>query len=250
MDKNLQGEPRGSEIHADKSPQMTDNTHHVVTKPEFLKTLPRKLERPMLLLSFVWFLVIITELVNGMSPLLQSLGTVLWALFVLYFGLRLAIVPNRVGFSEAELALYLGDSRTRTSVNPFPSIVSTGARADRNPWNASNLDVCLGRSRIAIAPADHGTEGNRLRAHIHGGRDLSGCGRHASFRKGLIGFTRHSQLSESSLVGRHADHQYWFRVPAHDTGRAGTLSWHFHLCCCHLRLSDCGLCRISYWAGC
>ena len=49
----------------------------------------------MLLLSFVWFLVIITELVNGMSPLLLSLGTVLWALFVLYFGLRLAIVPNR-----------------------------------------------------------------------------------------------------------------------------------------------------------
>jgi voltage-gated potassium channel len=52
----------------------------------------------MLLLSFVWFLVIITELVNGTSPLLLSLGTVLWALFVLYFGLRLAIVPNRGTF--------------------------------------------------------------------------------------------------------------------------------------------------------
>ena len=95
MDKNPQGEPRGSEIQAGKSPQMTDDTHHVSAKPGFLKTLPRKLERPMLLLSFVWFLVIITELVNGMSPLLQSLGTLLWAVFVLYFGLRLAIVPNR-----------------------------------------------------------------------------------------------------------------------------------------------------------
>jgi voltage-gated potassium channel len=52
----------------------------------------------MLLLSFAWFLVIITELVNGTSPLLLSLGTVLWALFVLYFGLRLAIVPDRVIF--------------------------------------------------------------------------------------------------------------------------------------------------------
>ena len=72
--------------------------HHVVAKPSFLKTLPRKLERPMLLLSFVWFLVIITELVNGMSPVLQRLGTVLWALFIFYFGLRLAIVPNRVIF--------------------------------------------------------------------------------------------------------------------------------------------------------
>ena len=74
------------------------HTHHVVAKPGFIKTLPRKLERPMLFLGFVWFLVILTELVNGMSPLLQSLGTSLWALFVLYFGLRLAIVPNRVTF--------------------------------------------------------------------------------------------------------------------------------------------------------
>ncbi len=77
---------------------MTDAPRHVVAKPGFLKTLPRKLERPMLLLSFVWFLVIITELVNGTSLLLLSLGTVLWAFFVIYFGLRLAIVTNRVSF--------------------------------------------------------------------------------------------------------------------------------------------------------
>ena len=78
--------------------KMTDALHHVVAKPSFLKMLPRKLERPMLLLSFVWFLVIITELVTGTSLLLLSLGTVLWALFVIYFGLRLAIVPKRVMF--------------------------------------------------------------------------------------------------------------------------------------------------------
>ncbi len=77
---------------------MTDAPRHVVAKPGFLKTLPRKLERPMLLLSFVWFLVITTELVNGTSLLLLSLGTVLWAFFVIYFGLRLAIVTNRVSF--------------------------------------------------------------------------------------------------------------------------------------------------------
>ncbi len=74
---------------------MTEDPRHVVARPSFLKTLPRKLERPMLLLSFIWFLVIITELVNGTSPLLLSLGTVLWTLFVIYFALRLAIVPNR-----------------------------------------------------------------------------------------------------------------------------------------------------------
>lgn len=98
MDKNLADEPKRSEIHTVKSPKMTGAPRHVVAKPSFLKTLPQKLERPMLLLSFVWFLVIITELVNGTSPLLLSHGTVLWTLFVIYFGLRLAIVPNRVIF--------------------------------------------------------------------------------------------------------------------------------------------------------
>lgn len=52
----------------------------------------------MLLLSFVWFLVIIAELVNGMSPLLHGIGTALWALFVLYFGLRLETAANRLVF--------------------------------------------------------------------------------------------------------------------------------------------------------
>jgi hypothetical protein len=45
-------------------PPMTDNTHPVGAKPSFLTTLPRKLERPMLLLSFVWFLVIIIPAVS------------------------------------------------------------------------------------------------------------------------------------------------------------------------------------------
>jgi voltage-gated potassium channel len=67
-------------------------------RPHFLKTLPQKLDRPMLLLSFVWFLVIIIELVNGTGPLLLSLGTALWSLFVIYFGLKLGIAPNRITF--------------------------------------------------------------------------------------------------------------------------------------------------------
>ena len=100
MDKNLQVDPKRAYIQAVKSPPTTDNTHHIGAKPSFLTTLPRKLERPMLLLSFVWFLVIIVELVNGISPVLQSLGTVLWALFVIYFGLRLAVVPKRLVFLE------------------------------------------------------------------------------------------------------------------------------------------------------
>ncbi len=96
----MEGSKRSSENTLRSCPKMTDAPRHVVARPSFLKTLPRTLERPMLLLSFLWFLVIITKLVNGTSPLLLSLGTVLWALFVIYFGLRLAIVPDRVIFMK------------------------------------------------------------------------------------------------------------------------------------------------------
>jgi voltage-gated potassium channel len=74
---------------------MADGTHRVVARPSFLGRLLRRLERPMLFLSFVWFLDIITELVHGMNAVLLIGGTVLWALFVLYFALRLAIGPHR-----------------------------------------------------------------------------------------------------------------------------------------------------------
>jgi len=98
MDKNLQSDPKRSGIRGGTPAPMTDNAHRLAVRPGLLKALPRKLERPMLLLSFAWFLLIIAELVNGMSPILHSLGTVLWALFVFYFGLRLAIAPHRVVF--------------------------------------------------------------------------------------------------------------------------------------------------------
>ncbi|HMD14500.1 MAG TPA: hypothetical protein VKI62_07745, partial [Bacteroidota bacterium] len=58
---------------------IVNHTRNGVAKPRFSGVLSRKLERPMLLLSFVWFLVIVVELVNGTSPLLMSFGTVLWA---------------------------------------------------------------------------------------------------------------------------------------------------------------------------
>jgi voltage-gated potassium channel len=77
---------------------LTDHTRHVVARASFIKALRLKLDRPMLLLSFVWFLVIIIELVNGTTPLLLVVGTVLWAAFVIYFGLRLAVVADRAIF--------------------------------------------------------------------------------------------------------------------------------------------------------
>ena len=95
MDKNMEKRAKALRHPISKMSNKAAGAHPVVVRPSVLKTLSRKLERPMLILSFVWFLVIITELVNGMTPLLLSLGTVLWAMFVLYFGVRVAIASNR-----------------------------------------------------------------------------------------------------------------------------------------------------------
>lgn len=68
---------------------------HADPKQKGLKKLARHLERPMLVLGFVWLLVVISELVNGVSPALTILGTALWALFVIYFGLRFLLAVNK-----------------------------------------------------------------------------------------------------------------------------------------------------------
>jgi len=73
----------------------------VVAKPgreSFLSALLTKLERPMLFLSFVWFLVIIAELVNGTTAPLRIVGSSLWALLVIHVSLRFANFPNRLLF--------------------------------------------------------------------------------------------------------------------------------------------------------
>lgn len=57
-----------------------------------------RLELPMLILSFVWLCVLITELAYGANPVLSGLGSVIWCVYIFYFGLRLLTVSNRLEF--------------------------------------------------------------------------------------------------------------------------------------------------------
>ncbi len=83
------------------------DSHSFGKRHPFFKRLERKLETPILLLSFVWLLVIITELVFGMIPILLWLGTCLWVMFVLFFLLKLVTVPNRIGYLKRNWLLIL-----------------------------------------------------------------------------------------------------------------------------------------------
>jgi voltage-gated potassium channel len=73
-------------------------THRSERKHAFLNWLECKLETPMLLLSFAWLLVIITELVYGLTHALLWVGTSIWVAFILYFLLKLQTVPSRAAY--------------------------------------------------------------------------------------------------------------------------------------------------------
>jgi voltage-gated potassium channel len=58
-------------------------------------TLVRSLERPMLLLSAVWVVLLIIELTRGLSPSLQTLNDIIWIAFIAQFGLEFLVAPRK-----------------------------------------------------------------------------------------------------------------------------------------------------------
>lgn len=63
-----------------------------------LVRIDRALETPMLVLSFVWLVLVVTEFVGGLSPFLQTLSMVIWGLFALHFALGFVIAPKKVRY--------------------------------------------------------------------------------------------------------------------------------------------------------
>lgn len=56
------------------------------------------LETPMVVLGFAWLALLVVELVRGLTPALELAGTIIWALFILDFLLRLALAPEKGEF--------------------------------------------------------------------------------------------------------------------------------------------------------
>lgn len=56
------------------------------------------LERPMLVLSFIWLSLVLVELIWTTSGLFELLGTIIWIIFILEFVLRFALAPQKMRF--------------------------------------------------------------------------------------------------------------------------------------------------------
>lgn len=69
---------------------------------ELLRRLEDWLETPMLVLGFVWLALLIAELTWGEGHWFEILGTVIWVLFLLDFGVKFVLAPHK--------AVYLKDN--------------------------------------------------------------------------------------------------------------------------------------------
>ncbi len=65
---------------------------------EVLTQLEDWLERPMLILSFIWLSLVLIELIWTTSGVFELLGSIIWIVFILEFLLRFALAPRKIGF--------------------------------------------------------------------------------------------------------------------------------------------------------
>jgi voltage-gated potassium channel len=65
---------------------------------QILRQVEDWLEVPMIVLGFVWLLLLVVELIRGLGPTLDAVGTTIWVVFVFDFLLRFALAPRKVRY--------------------------------------------------------------------------------------------------------------------------------------------------------
>lgn len=63
-----------------------------------LRQLDQWLDTPMMLLSLMWVVIVLVELTGGGNPLLATVGTIIWIVFLAEFGLRFTLAPKKLPF--------------------------------------------------------------------------------------------------------------------------------------------------------
>ena len=115
----------------------------------------KTLEWPMLFLSFVWFCILIIEIVYDTSPVLSGVGSGIWILFIFYFALRLTIVANRMAFLKKNwlfiLAIVVSAMRFFPFLQPFPLVRALTATFGMQViWIFASADQGMRFLRVAL----------------------------------------------------------------------------------------------------
>ena len=80
---------------------MTDEvTSEVLAREryELLRQIERALDAPMVALGFVWLALLIWELLNELSPMLEAIGLVIWILFIVEFAIEFVLAPRKLAY--------------------------------------------------------------------------------------------------------------------------------------------------------
>ncbi len=56
------------------------------------------METPLIILSFVWLGLLVVDFTQGLSPLLQTLSSVIWGIFVVDFAIAMLIAPAKMAY--------------------------------------------------------------------------------------------------------------------------------------------------------
>lgn len=70
---------------------------------QLLRRLEDLFEGPLAVLGLIWLILLIVELVYQTSPLLETLGVVIWIIFVLDFFLKFFLAPEKGAFLKANV---------------------------------------------------------------------------------------------------------------------------------------------------
>lgn len=68
---------------------------------EILTQLEDWFEVPMLVLGFAWLILFIVEVIWGLSRFLQTVSTLIWAIFIVDFMTRFALAPHKLAYLKA-----------------------------------------------------------------------------------------------------------------------------------------------------
>jgi hypothetical protein len=94
---------------------------------EILNRLEGWLETPMKVLGFIWLALLVVELRWGLTPFLEVVGTVIWAIFILDFVVRGGNSAAQILLHEEQLAYSHRAHRSRISNSPHSARAACAA---------------------------------------------------------------------------------------------------------------------------
>jgi voltage-gated potassium channel len=79
----------------------TDTAQINAERRDLVAQLEDWLEKPMLVLGFVWLVLLVIELTGNLSPALELLGSVIWIVFILDFALKFMLAPDKTDYLKS-----------------------------------------------------------------------------------------------------------------------------------------------------